>query len=189
MRRLLAALVIASLALTLGACGGADAGVTFELAPEQNRKAAPALSVTALSGGGTLTLKQFRGTPVVLNFWASWCEPCKRETPDLVAFATAHPGVRVVGVAVNDEPRDSRAFAAKYGVPYPLGSDPDAETQDVYGFPGLPATYFIDAEGRFAADPRYGPVVPEDLDAFAAALEERTPRGRQGGPSGRRDDP
>lgn len=172
MRRLLAALAVLSLALALGACGGGGADGRFELTPERNRKVAPDLSVTALSGSGTLTLRQFRGTPVVLNFWASWCEPCKRETPDLVAFATAHPGVRVVGVAVNDEPRDSRAFAEKYGVPYPLGSDPDAETQDLYGFPGLPATYFIDAEGRFAADPRYGPVVPEDLDAFAAALEK-----------------
>jgi thiol-disulfide isomerase/thioredoxin len=171
MERLFAVLTIVCLALAIAACsdaGGQDQA--FQLTPENNRKAAPVFSVKALNGDGTLSLDDLRGTPVVLNFWASWCEPCKKETPDLIAFAKAHPEVRVVGIAVNDEPKDSRAFAAQYKVTYDLGSDPDAETQDLIGFPGLPATYFLDAEGRYAADPKFGPVVPDDLNAFAAAF-------------------
>jgi cytochrome c biogenesis protein CcmG/thiol:disulfide interchange protein DsbE len=168
MRRLVAVAALASLAVLAGACSGEN--VALRLIPEQNRVEAKDLSVKALDGSGDLTVARFRGKPVVLNFWASWCVPCRRETPDLVAFAKAHPGVRVVGVAVNDEPRDSRAFAGRYDIPYPLGSDPDADAQDVYGFPGLPATYFIDARGRLAADPRFGPVTPDVLEAFAKAL-------------------
>lgn len=170
MRRTFAVLTVVFLAAVLAACSGNSAEATFQLTPENSRKAAPDFTVKALNGDGTISLSDLRGTPVVLNFWASWCEPCKRETPDLVAFAKAHPGVRVLGVAFQDEIKDSRAFAAKYRVNYPLGTDTDDTTQELLGFPGLPATYYLDAQGRFAAEQKFGPVVPKDLEAFAVAL-------------------
>ena len=170
MGRLASIVAVACLSVTLAACGGGATDQAFLVTPENERKAAPDISVKALSGDGTLTLGELRGKPVVLNFWGSYCPPCIKETPDLVAFAKAHPGVHVVGVAVSDVTKDARAFAVKFKVPYLLGNDLDGNTVDAFGFPGLPATYFLDAEGRFAADPKFGPVVPRNLDAFAAAL-------------------
>lgn len=173
MGRFFAALAVVGLVAGLGACSSAgDSEATFELLPENNRKAAPAFTVNALSGDGIISLDDFRGKPLVLNFWASWCLPCKEETPELVAFAKAHPEVQVVGVAVDDDIEDSRAFAKAYKVTYALGSDPDATTQDSFGFPGLPSTYFLDAQGRYAFDqPALGPRnLTEQLEAFATAF-------------------
>jgi cytochrome c biogenesis protein CcmG/thiol:disulfide interchange protein DsbE len=169
MGRLLAVLAVAGLVLGLAACSGGGSDETFELIPEKNRKAAPVFTVKALNGDGAISLDDFRGKPVVLNFWASWCLPCKEETPELVAFAKAHPGIQVVGIAIDDEAKDSRAFAEEYRVTYPLGSDSEGDTQNIIGFPGLPATYFLDAQGRFALSEALGPRdLTERLDVFAA---------------------
>lgn len=163
-------LALFGVVVSLGACGAGGSDGTFELLPEGDRKAAPVFTVKALNGDGNISLDDFRGKPLVLNMWASWCLPCKEETPELVAFAKEHPGIQVLGVAINDDPGDSRAFAKEFKVTYPLGSDPDADTQDVLGFVGAPTTYLIDAEGRFASVPIQGPkYLTEALAAFAAA--------------------
>lgn len=78
---------------------------------------------------------------VVLNFWASWCVPCRTEMPEFDRFAAAHPEVTVIGVAVEDTEEAARAFAAEVGVGYPLGLD-DA-IGDLYPRVGLPTTYVI----------------------------------------------
>lgn len=78
---------------------------------------------------------------VVLNFWASWCVPCRTEMPEFDRFAAAHPEVTVIGVAVEDSEEAARAFAAEVGVGYPLGLD-DA-IGDLYPRLGLPTTYVI----------------------------------------------
>ena len=97
---------------------GLVAGTRGEDTPEAaaapaaaDRDPAPEFTVPALEGGDDLTLGQFAGTPVVLNFWASWCPPCRAEMPALKAFADDNPDVEVVGLAVSDEPENSRSFA------------------------------------------------------------------------------
>lgn len=169
MRGFLATFALIGVIVGLGACSAGGSDETFELIPEKDRKAAPVFTVKALNGDGTISLDDFRGKPLVLNFWASWCLPCKEETPELVAFAKAHPEIQVVGIAFDEPAKDSKAFAEQYKVTYRLGTDPDASTQSIVGFPGLPSTYFLDAQGRYASEPALGPrQLTERLAAFAA---------------------
>ena len=97
--------------------------------------------------GGAFDLAELRGTPVVLNFWASWCGPCRKEIPALAAFQAANPDLAVVGVSYQDDPADALAFAEETGADWPSVID-DGPLGSAYGVPGLPATFFIDAEGR-----------------------------------------
>jgi cytochrome c biogenesis protein CcmG/thiol:disulfide interchange protein DsbE len=84
--------------------------------------------------------------PVVLNLWASWCIPCRTETPDISAFAEANPDVKVIGVAVEDTETASRAFAEEFDPSYDLGLG-DAKFEAAYPNFVLPVTYIIGANG------------------------------------------
>lgn len=106
---------------------------------------APDFTVEVI-GGGEFTLSEAAGTPVVLNFWASWCEPCRSEIPDITTFAEANPGITVIGVAVEDVDEASREFAAEIAAGYPLALG-TTEVEDAYPRLGLPVTYVIDADG------------------------------------------
>jgi len=106
---------------------------------------APDFTVELIEGG-TFTLSETRGRPVVLNFWASWCDPCREEIPDISAYAESHPDVSVVGVAVTDLEEDARAFAEEIDASYPLALG-TPEVEDAYPTFGLPNTVIIDEEG------------------------------------------
>jgi len=106
---------------------------------------APDFTVEVIEGG-TFTLSAAQGQPVVLNLWASWCQPCRKEIPDISAWAAAHPEVTVVGVAVDDAEEDSRRFAGEIGASYPLMLGTQ-EMSDAYPHFGLPVTYVIDDRG------------------------------------------
>ncbi len=172
-RRLIAlALCLVGASVAVAGCGAGGLGegqAPPTTVPAKDRKAAPAFSVPALNGDGTVTLAAHRGRPVVVNFWASWCEPCKRETPALVAFAKSHPQVDVVGLATTDRPSDSRAFAERYGVPYTLGIDRKGSVGNRFGIAGLPTTVIVDAQGRVFAN-WSGPIAVSDLDRFTKQL-------------------
>jgi cytochrome c biogenesis protein CcmG/thiol:disulfide interchange protein DsbE len=85
----------------------------------------------------------------VINFWASWCIPCRHEAPLLVASARAHAGdVAFLGVDVQDLKSDARGFLRKYHVNYVSVRDGPGGTYDDYGLTGLPETYYVDARGR-----------------------------------------
>lgn len=106
---------------------------------------APDFTVEVIDGG-TFTLSEARGQPVVLNLWASWCDPCRKEIPSISEYADANPDVTVIGVAVNDVDDDSREFAAEIGASYPLALG-NREVEDKYPLLGLPGTYILDANG------------------------------------------
>jgi cytochrome c biogenesis protein CcmG/thiol:disulfide interchange protein DsbE len=109
---------------------------------------APDFTVSLLSGG-TFTLSEQLAAdnrPIVLNLWASWCIPCRTETPDISAFAVANPDVKVIGVAVEDTETAARAFAEEFAPSYDLGFADDAFEAAYPNF-GLPVTYIIGANG------------------------------------------
>jgi peroxiredoxin len=114
---------------------------------------APAFRAASYRGGETLTLAEFRGHPVVLNFWASWCPPCRAEMPALeAAYETYRArGIIVVGIdGATDTWEASRAFLNARGVTYPVGRDEAGQIAQAYHVAGLPTTFFITAEGRVA---------------------------------------
>lgn len=108
-------------------------------------EAAPDFTVELIDGG-TYTLSQSEGRQVVLNFWASWCGPCREEIPAISIFAEAHPDIDVIGIAVRDPEQASRDFAAEVEASYPLALTDDA-VENLYPGLGLPYTYVIDADG------------------------------------------
>jgi thiol-disulfide isomerase/thioredoxin len=168
MRRALALLIGLAAILALAGCSGAGGlgdGALQTVADPGDRRPAPELSVPSLRGTETVTLDG-RDKPVILNFWASWCEPCKRETPALIEFHNLRPDVDVVGVAVNDRTADSIRFADKLAIPYQLGSDRSGDAAARFDVSGLPTTLVIDADGRVAAV-FPGEIDREQLVAFA----------------------
>lgn len=106
---------------------------------------APDFTVEVIDGG-TFTLSEHRGQPVVINLWASWCPPCRAEIPAISAYAEANPGTVVVGLAVEDSEEGARDFAAEIGASYPLALGTPA-VEDAYPNLGLPATYIVDEDG------------------------------------------
>ncbi len=90
-----------------------------------------------------------RGSVLVVNYWASWCAPCRAEQPDLSQVARGYTarGVTFIGVNVNDDRASARAYVREFGVPYPSLFDPRAETAPRLGVVGLPTTFVLDRDG------------------------------------------
>ena len=97
---------------------------------------------------GDVALRELRGTPVVLNFWASWCDPCRAEAKVLEAAWKQQDDVLFVGLDAQDAREDARDFIGQFGLTFPHVRDPGNDTQRAWGVTGLPETYFIDAKGR-----------------------------------------
>ncbi len=100
--------------------------------------------------GQPLSLEAYRGKTVVLNFWASWCPPCREEAPVLRQFAARHAGGDVVllGIDVWDTEADARAFLAEFGLTYPNALDVEGRVSIEYGVAGVPETYVVGPDGR-----------------------------------------
>lgn len=102
-------------------------------------------SLVALADGAPASLEMFRGTPVLVNFFASWCAPCRAEAPALEALSKR---IAVMGIAYKDRADDTRKFLEQYGNPYRvIGLDSDGRTGIEWGVYGVPETYLIDASG------------------------------------------
>ncbi len=96
-----------------------------------------------------ISLSDFRGRPVVINFWASWCVPCRKEMPALQAAYRKMKGrIAFVGIDHQDTRDDGLTFVRQTGVHYPIAFDSDGTTARAYGLFGVPTTVFIDAKGR-----------------------------------------
>jgi cytochrome c biogenesis protein CcmG, thiol:disulfide interchange protein DsbE len=111
---------------------------------------APKFSLPALrEGEHKVSLEDFRGRPVVLNFFASWCDPCQRELPAFNRAAQRYRGkVAFVGVTFNDDRPSARSILDKTGIRYPAGFDAKSEVATHYGLRVMPTTYFISAKGE-----------------------------------------
>ena len=160
------AVVVALLGLLVWKVTRDESEVTSQLS-RGGSPTAPHFTLEKLDGSGPLTLASLRGKTIVLNFWASWCGPCKDETPLLQQGwkRWRDRDVVFVGVDVKDFRGDARQFLARYDVSYPNVYDGKGSTVGRYGVTGFPETYFIDASGRV----RYriaGPVADAaELDA------------------------
>ncbi len=123
------------------------------------RNPAPPLELPRLSGLGAETLEDYKGKVVVLNFWASWCDPCRKESPLLQRWhrrMERRQGT-VLGVDVQDVTGDARDFIAEYKLTYPMLRDGEGVTRESFAIIGFPETFVLDRRGRIAAV-RRGPV-------------------------------
>lgn len=110
---------------------------------------APDSPLPQLEGGGEGSLAEHRGQWVLVNFWASWCVPCKAEAPALEKFQRQHGGgeFTVLGIDTRDLSSDGRGFAERYGLSYPQLRDGDGAAAHDYGTTGVPESYLVDPRG------------------------------------------
>jgi cytochrome c biogenesis protein CcmG, thiol:disulfide interchange protein DsbE len=129
-------------------------------------RAAPLFTLPHLGNDEELSLASLRGKVVVLNFWASWCNPCKGEAPLLESVWNRYKdkGVVVVGVDAQDFDVDAQRFVDNAGITYPVVRDRHGSTLGHYGVTGFPETWFIDARGRLVGEHVVGPLTEEDLE-------------------------
>lgn len=113
---------------------------------------APAFDLERLDGGGRISLAQYHGKVVIVNFWASWCVPCKIENPALAAVWERYrtSDVVLIGIIYQDTPDAAREYTKRLGNTWPSGLDPDGRTAIAYGVFGIPETYFIAPDGVIA---------------------------------------
>ncbi len=113
---------------------------------------APEFSMPALNGTRAVSLKQLLGKqPILINVWASWCGPCKEETPDLVKLASQYQGkIQVIGVNMTstDNLKSVKQFVEKFGVKYPVLLDTKGQFESSYGIQGFPTTFLISPDGK-----------------------------------------
>jgi thiol-disulfide isomerase/thioredoxin len=149
--------LVALIAMTIASCSGGDAPT-----PAGGASSSPAivavegveglpatvaeLPTTDATAFRTL-MDELRGTPVVVNLWASWCEPCMREMPMLSRAAADHPDVQFLGIDTLDSRTGGESFIAEQGVSFPSLFDPDGAVRTELGSFGLPVTVFFDAGG------------------------------------------
>jgi cytochrome c biogenesis protein CcmG/thiol:disulfide interchange protein DsbE len=140
------------------------------LPPRLERRLVPAMA------DGKLTLEELRGVPVMLNFWASWCIPCREEAPRLQRGweRWGKRGVLFLGLDMQDLPEDARDFLREFRITYPTIRDKGKEVSVRYGATGIPETYFITARGRVVAH-AIGAMSSEQLNRGIAAARAATP--------------
>lgn len=160
-----AAFIVAITAVSITAGGTPSAG-TRSAGKSAQAPVAPDFTVAVLGNAAKkISLSQYEGKPVVVNFWASWCDPCKKETPLLAQwYKDQHGTVNLIGMDENDTAASALKFARAKGVTYPIGYDPQIKVADAYNVEGagIPQTFFLNAQHRIV-DHIYGAVTTADL--------------------------
>lgn len=154
----------------------AESGSAAEPAdPDAAKPEFPTLVVKTFDGS-EFNLASQRGQWVVVNFWATWCNPCLKEIPDLAALDKARDDIVVIGLAYEEiEKADMQAFLNEHPIPYPIAIvDVYSPPADFETPPGLPMTYLIDPAGRVARK-HLGPVTAEELQHEIAAAKAKPP--------------
>lgn len=134
-------------------------------------EAAPAGALPRLEGTGSGSLADYRGRWVLVNFWASWCIPCREEAPVLEDFQRRHRGSRftVLGIDTRDLSGDGQRFVRQYGLTYPQLRDGDGQRAHDFGTIGFPENFLVDPRGRLRLL-RRGPVTEAYLRRYVAPL-------------------
>ena len=167
-RTYVSVVVLASLALVAllvyGVAGAGSSTTLDDAVKAGERPAAPSRELPLLAGGEG-ALSDWRGKPVIVNFWASWCGPCEDEAP---LMERAHErlkakGGTVLGVTVDDASEDSKAFMREFGISFPSLRDVEGELGEDFGTTGVPESFAVDREGRIVAVSR-GQVTREFVD-------------------------
>jgi len=113
---------------------------------------APDIKVKLLDSNKEVSLKDFKGKPLIINFWASWCPSCREEAPTLAKVAKEHKKhVTFLGIIVQDTEPQVRAYIKEFGVTYQNGWDVQEQSAQAYKITGVPETYFIDSQGNLRA--------------------------------------
>jgi cytochrome c biogenesis protein CcmG, thiol:disulfide interchange protein DsbE len=135
----------------------------------------PDRALPRLEGNGKETLAAYRGEWVLVNFWASWCVPCREEAPELEEFQQRHAGedFTVLGIDTQDLSDDGRAFARKYELSYPQLHDGDGKLADEYGTTGVPENFLVDPKGRVQWLTA-GPISERSLGEVEALIKGRS---------------
>lgn len=139
-------------------------------------KQAPDFTLQSLDGV-QVSLSQFRGQPVVINFWASWCLPCREEMPELVRAYEAHKGEGLIILGLNltysDSLPDIEAFASEFKISFPILLDEDGTVAGrLYQIPGVPTTIFINRDGTIQRI-QVGQMSGEQIEQFVAEILKR----------------
>lgn len=140
---------------------------------------APAFTLSVLDSGQRVSLEQFKGRPVVINFWASWCGPCKMEHP-VLEWGQREFGqqAQFLGIVFEDTEENARQFLSRYGASFPQLVDLRSTVAVDYGVAGVPETYFIDTQGIIRGK-HVGPVDPQSLKGWLDELSPGVPTARQ----------
>jgi cytochrome c biogenesis protein CcmG, thiol:disulfide interchange protein DsbE len=138
---------------------------------------APGFTLPSLSDPAQqVSLAAYRGHPLIINFFASWCAPCKKETPLLADYYRTSEGkVLIIGVDADDTATAARRFLAANGVAYPVGFESTPNVADAYGVVGIPQTFFLNGRHRIVKRV-FGDVTMKDLNAGVALMDGGTPR-------------
>jgi cytochrome c biogenesis protein CcmG/thiol:disulfide interchange protein DsbE len=141
--------ITSTVALFIAAAIGVSVATSGTPAPP-SQPAAAGFTLPALGQAGQqVSLSQYQGKPVIVNFWASWCLPCQKETPLLASwYKQQHGHVALLGLDENDTTAAALKFAHAKGVSYPIGFDPQVTVALAYNVDGLPQTFFLNAQHR-----------------------------------------
>jgi cytochrome c biogenesis protein CcmG, thiol:disulfide interchange protein DsbE len=147
---------------------GREGGAADDLA-EGKLVEAPAFTLDRLDRDGQLAMADLKGKAVVVNFWASWCVPCRDEAPVLQRTYVRYrdQGLVVLGIDVNDFRQDARRFVERYGITYPVVYDGKGSTVGKWGVRAFPETFFVDRSGKLVGERIAGAVdIERNRDAF-----------------------
>ena len=140
------AVLIVAFGLVATACSSGEQA--FVATPSPGATVAPDFTVATIDGDTFTLSSALRSQPVVINFWASWCPPCRQEMPDLNEVSQTTAGVQFIGVAIGDTPDAAASYAREIGITYPIGVDVTGTIAGTYAVNALPQTWLVNSNGE-----------------------------------------